>query len=52
MKASTNPPLKEKSASQQIDEIIEEPFGSREILKEKNHEITAHFRWHQEHEHL
>jgi hypothetical protein len=29
MKASTNPSLKEKSASQQIDEIIEEPCGSR-----------------------
>jgi len=28
MKASPNPSLKEKSASQQIDEIIEEPFGS------------------------
>ncbi len=28
MKASTNPSLKEKSKSQQIDEIIEELFGS------------------------
>lgn len=29
MKASTNPFLKEKPASQEIDEIIEEHFGSQ-----------------------
>ena len=47
MKTSPNPSPNEKSASQLIDEIIEEPFGSHKIAKERPHEISAHFRWHQ-----
>src|SRR6266508_1947202 len=51
MKASTKPSPKGKSAFQEIDVIIDEPFSSYEIAKERHHEISSHFRWHQEHEH-
>ncbi len=51
MKAGMNPSLKDKSAYQQIGEIIEDPFVSHETVKERIYEITAHFWWHQQREH-
>jgi hypothetical protein len=32
-------------------EGLEEPFGSHEIGKERHHEISAHFWWHQQRQH-
>ncbi len=51
LKARTTPSSKEKSASQQIDAIIEESFDSHEIVKERNHEISAHFWRHHQQQH-